>query len=286
MSDPKQVAGLSVVITGNTLGFGLAATRLLARLGARVLVSGPDRADSEHVAARLRDAGAVALAADGDVTHPEHVDALAATAVSEFGGLDVWVNNAAYDTPGMARTLEYSREVVPGVTAVNILGTYYGTRAALEVMVQKGRGLLVNVTGRGDDLRPAKYTSAYAASKAWIRSFTRTVAAEYADSGVQVVAFNPGLMATGRLTTEATDSVLADERTMKLYRFVTSALADPPEVAATRLAQLVAAAQDGDVPSEVRLITPSRIARGLATAVGRGGRSISGTSPEAHQSGD
>ncbi len=272
MSEPGQIRGLSVVVTGNTRGFGLAATTLLARLGARVVLSGPDRAESEREAGKLRDAGAAAVAADGDVTDPEQVAALAATAVHEFGGLDVWVNNAAFDTPGMARTLEFDPSVVPGVTAVNILGTYYGSRAALEVMVPQGRGLLVNVTGRGDDLRPARYTSAYAASKAWIRSFTRTVAAEYADSGVHIVAFNPGMMTTGRLTTDATDSVLADERTMRLYGFITRAMADPPEVAANRLARMVADAQDGDVPGEVRLITPSRVVRGLLSEGRRAAR--------------
>lgn len=271
MSDPSRVRGLSIVITGNTRGFGRTSAHALAHLGAKVLVSGPDRAESDHEAALLRQTGATAISADGDVSDPDQVAALAATAVREFGGLDVWVNNAAFDTPGMARTLEFDPSVVPGVTAVNILGTYYGSRAALEVMVPQGRGLLVNVTGRGDDLRPAKYSSAYAASKAWIRSFTRTVAAEYANSGVQVVAFNPGMMTTGRLTTHATESVLADERTMRLYGLITSALADPPEVAADRLARLVAAAQDGDVPREVRLITPARVLRGLAGTTRRMG---------------
>jgi NAD(P)-dependent dehydrogenase (short-subunit alcohol dehydrogenase family) len=236
---------------------------LLARLGAKVVLSGPDRAESDREAALLRATGATAIAADGDVTDPDQVAALAETTAHEFGGVDVWVNNAAFDTPGMARTLEFDPAVVPGVTAVNILGTYYGTRTALEVMVRQGRGLLVNVTGRGDDVRPAKYSSAYAASKAWIRSFTRTVAAEYADSGVHVVAFNPGMMTTGRLSTEATDSVRADERTMRLYEFVTRVMADPPEIAARRLAQLVADAQEGRAPREVRLITPARVVRGL-----------------------
>lgn len=270
---PESVRDLAVVITGSTRGFGLAATRRLLQLQARVVVSGPDLPESQRLVDEFQRAGLAAVAAPGDMTDPEQIEGLADAAVTAFGRLDVWVNNAAYDSPGMARALEVDPAFRKGIAAVNVLGTGLGTAAALRVMLPQERGLIVNISGRGEDTRPAKYSADYAASKAWIRSFTRTVAAEYADSGVQVVAFNPGMMLTGRLSAEATESVAADTRTMKAYEVVTRIMADPPEVAAEALARLIARAQGEEIPHQVKLIGPRRIARGLlAEARRRTGR--------------
>jgi NAD(P)-dependent dehydrogenase (short-subunit alcohol dehydrogenase family) len=130
-------------------------------------------------------------------------------------------------------------------------------------MVPRGRGVVVNVTGRGDDLRSARFSTAYAASKAWIRSFSRSIASETADTGVRVIPFNPGIMITDRMAAEERrQDVGVDDRTQKLFATVQRALGDPPEVAADGLIAFL----DRDPASlrkELRLLSPARVAKGV-----------------------
>jgi NAD(P)-dependent dehydrogenase (short-subunit alcohol dehydrogenase family) len=173
------------------------------------------------------------------------------------------VNNAAFESPGMASVVDVPQDEFIAVQEVNVIGTYRATRAALDVMVPRGRGVVVNITGRGDDLRSSRFSTAYAASKAWIRSFSRSVAAEIADTGVRVIPFNPGIMITDRMAAEERrQDVGVDDRTQKLFATVQRALGDPPEVAADALIAFL----DRDPESlrkELRLITPARVAKGL-----------------------
>lgn len=262
--DLSSLRGRSVVVTGCTRGFGRVLVTRLAALGARVVVSGPVPAESEELAAELVAAGGEAVVAPGDVTSEADVAALVATAVEAYGGIDIWVNNAAYETPGMARILDFPPDTWVRTTEVNVLGTGRCTLAALEHMRERGRGLIVNVTGRGDDLRPTKYSAPYGASKSWVRAFTRTLRAEYAASGVNLVAFNPGIMDTARMERAHFYNEDPDQqRTEKQMVVVKRILGDPPEVAAESLIAFLAS-DKAHKAKELRLITPKRVARGLA----------------------
>jgi NAD(P)-dependent dehydrogenase (short-subunit alcohol dehydrogenase family) len=259
------------------------AERLAAR-GVAQVISGIDPAESEHFAADLRARGAIAVASPGDVTSADDVAALVAAA-EQLGGLDLWVNNAAYESPGMVPVMAMPAEQFEAIQQVNVLGTFRGTRAAFTSMEAAGRGVIINVTGRGDDLRAARYTAAYASSKAWIRSFTRSFAAEAAGTSVRVIAFNPGLMDTHRLDVDdaqqlhdaTADGPLVDERTQKLFTIVTRALADPPEVAADALIGFLAR-DPAQLKKELRLITPARVAKGAGSEARRAVRSRFGQS--------
>lgn len=243
----------------------------LSRLGARVVVSGPVPDESRSLAAELAGSGDDVAWAPGDVTSPADVEALLATALERFGGVDVWVNNAAYETPGMAAVLDFTGEVWERTTEVNVLGTGRCTLAALTHMRSRGHGVIVNVTGRGDDLRPTKYSAPYGASKAWIRAFTRTVRAEYADSGVHLVSFNPGIMTTERMErAHFAESALtpAQARTEKALDVVTRLFGDPPDVAADALIRFLASGQAAR-RRELRLITPGRVTKGVTDEAAR-----------------
>lgn len=262
-TDLSSLRGRSVVVTGSTRGFGRVLAGRLAGLGARVVVSGPVPEESREYAEELTKRGDDAVWSVGDVTSGTDVDAILATAVEHYGHVDVWVNNAAYETPGMSTLLEFPPEVWERTTQVNVLGTGRCTIAALTHMRARGRGVIVNVTGRGDDLRPTKFSAPYGASKAWVRAFTKTLRAEYADSGVHLVAFNPGIMTTARMDrAHFTQHSDAHDRTEKQLEAMTRMFGDPPEVAAEQLIAFLASGQAAK-RKELRLINPVRIAKGL-----------------------
>jgi NAD(P)-dependent dehydrogenase (short-subunit alcohol dehydrogenase family) len=260
---PTPVAPGSVaVVTGCTRGYGRVLARRLADRGVVIVVSGIDLDESQAFAAEIGAAGGRAVAAPGDVTSDADVAALVAAAV-DLGGPDLWINNAAFESPGMASVLDVPSEDFLAVQEVNVMGTYRATRAALGVMTPRGRGVIVNITGRGDDLRASRFSTAYAASKAWIRSFSRSVAAETASTGVRVIPFNPGIMITDRMAAEERrQDVGVDDRTQKLFDTVRRALGDPPEVAADALIDFLDR-EPATLRKELRLITPGRVAKGL-----------------------
>jgi len=121
----------------------------------------------------------------------------------------------------------------------NDLGVFHCTQAVMQTMLSRRQGLLVNIYGNGSFLRPATPTGLYGASKAWITSFTRSLAKEVKGSGMQVLGFSPGMLLTDMLTNPAVVGESGREM-MKNFGFVLRFLAKPPKSAADALVKAVA----------------------------------------------
>ncbi len=225
-----------VVITGSTRGFGRAIAEEMLSVGARVVISGRKQTDVDRVVAELDKREQVSgLACDVSVS--EDVYALARHAIQEFGQIDIWVNNAGI-TPTAGGILDFAPEVAEQTFRVNCVGTINGTQAALHYMKSARRGTIVSLYGRGSDLRAATPSGLYGATKAWITSFTRTMAKEYADLGVQFVGFSPGMMFTDMLDVQ---EVVGEQiaGTMVNFPMALKALGNPPKVPARELVHLL-----------------------------------------------
>ena len=184
-------AGKNVVITGGTSGFGFTTARLLTDGGARVLITGrdPDRL----AAARERLGGAV-VAVRSDAASTADVDALADRVKAEFGTVDALFVNA-----GVTLNLPFEQMTPEGydtVFAVNAKGPYF-TVQRLAPMLAEGSGVVFTTSVA--DVRGLPAISAYAASKAALRSMTRSLARELLDRKVRVNAVSPGPIDTGIL---------------------------------------------------------------------------------------
>lgn len=226
-----------VVITGSTRGFGHVLARLLLEKGARVVISGRAQERVDEAIARLQAYGTVSGLAC-DVRDAAQVYALARHAIQHFGRIDVWVNNAGIATAAAGGILDFPPDVAERIFQVNCLGTLHGTQTAVAVMKRQGTGTIVNLYGRGSDLRPATPAGLYGASKAWITSFTRTAAAEYRHLPIQFIGFSPGMMRTDMLDVHAIVGDTVAER-MRTYPLVLQALAHPPERPAAKLVHLL-----------------------------------------------
>jgi short-subunit dehydrogenase len=172
--------------------------------------------------------------------------------VHKHGRIDVWVNNAGYSAvAGMM--LDIPPEKALDMFLVNDLGTLYGARAALHFMLERGAGTLVNIYGNGSFLRPATPTGLYGATKAWVTSFSRSLAKEIAGTGVQLIGFSPGMLLTDMLK----KPTVAGERgraMMNNYGFVLRMLAGSPDRAAEKLVAAVQSKRKAFV--EYRLFKP------------------------------
>ena len=164
-----------MVVSGASSGVGRAVARAFAARGDRVaLIARRDEA-LERVADEVRARGGEPLMLRADVADPTAVDACADAVAREWGGIDVWVNNAMVTV--FAPVHQMTAEEYRRVTEVTYLGTVHGTLAALRHMRSAGRGAIIQV-GSALAYRSIPLQSAYCAAKSAIRGFTDSLRCE------------------------------------------------------------------------------------------------------------
>lgn len=182
------------IVTGASRGIGAAIARLLAARGARVIINhraSPEGA--EAVAAEIRAAGGEVHVFQADVSHTADAQALIKFAVSEFGRLDILVNNAGTTRDNLIMMMKESDwdEVI----TTNLKSVYACSKAALRPMLKQRSGRIINITSIVGLAGQAGQTN-YAASKAGIIGFTKSLAKEVGSRNVTVNAVAPGFIPT------------------------------------------------------------------------------------------
>ncbi|OAR26873.1 short-chain dehydrogenase [Streptomyces sp. ERV7] len=173
----------TVVITGASAGVGRATARLFARRGANIALLARGRAGLDAAAAEVEEAGGRALVLPTDVAHHQEVEKAAELTEAEFGPIDVWINVAF--TSVFAPFAEIGPEEFQRVTDVSYLGFVHGTRAALDRMVPRDRGAVVQV-GSALGERSIPLQSAYCGAKHAVNGFTSSVRTELLHHGSHV----------------------------------------------------------------------------------------------------
>lgn len=229
-----RLSGRNAVITGGAAGIGLAIARAFISEGGSVALVDIDGARATASAAALAGAGGRAIGIAADVTDGGAVDRAVQRARSELGSLDILVNNAA--VAGFGGVDSTSREDWERVLAVNLTGTFLVSRAVVPVMLEQGRGAIINV-GSIAGLVGVAGMAAYSASKGAIVSLTRQMAADYSGRGIRVNCICPGIVPRtemGRTVLEVIDTD-ADAGARRLAKYPIGRLAQPEDVAAAAL---------------------------------------------------
>lgn len=190
-SDSQQpLAGQVALITGGGRGIGRAIAIAYAEAGASVCVTARTSSEIDQVVSEIKQAGGQAFAVTCDVSDRSSVEAMLERTISEFGRLDILLNNAG---GGLERTLvgEDDPDVWQSVVEINLLGTYFCTRAALPHLKADGGGKIINV-GSGMGHQPRAKNTSYNVSKAGVWMLTRCLALELWEDGVTVNELIPG----------------------------------------------------------------------------------------------
>ena len=191
IADLVSLRGRSAVVTGGATGLGKAMAKRLAEAGAQVLVGDIDFELARTTAAELNvGAGGEVVAARLDVGDSATISALADLAVTRFGALDIWVNNAAlYPSVPL---LETDDGLWDQVMAVNLRGLFVGCREAARRMIEAGKGgVIVNVASQAGLRGVVPGLAAYATSKHGVVGATRQLSIELAPHGIRVLGVAP-----------------------------------------------------------------------------------------------
>ena len=203
MADPKRLDGKVALITGGGRGIGQAIARAYAAEGAKLALAARTDSELQETAANIRDQyGSEVITVVADVTDRAQVENAVTQTLQRYGVIDVMVNNAGNTGQiGPLWTLDPDRWA--NTIAVHVLGTYYGCRAAIPPMLERGRGRIVNMSGVG-----GPNDTSYDAAKTAIINMTENLSVELADTGVTVNAISPGSIHT-RMWEEVRDMALA-----------------------------------------------------------------------------
>lgn len=187
-----RIAGKVCVVTGAGSGIGRATALRLAAEGGHVLCADINAASAAETVEEITSTRGSALARQVDVADPRAVDAMVADAVQNFGQLDVLVNNAGVNLPGVLH--EVSDEVIDRTLAVNVKGQIYGCRAAIPHMLDRG-GSIINISSV-NGIVSEPFLAVYSASKGASVMLTKGVALDYAKRGIRCNVVCPGWVDT------------------------------------------------------------------------------------------
>ena len=189
-----NLSGKVVIVTGGGGACGRAYCLAFADEGAKVIVADIDHAAAQKVATEIKEKSGEALPIQVDVTQWDEVAHMVKKTLEEFGQIDVLVNNAGIR--GMAKLEEFPEELWDRDLNVNLRGAFYCTKAVAHHMKTRRHGKIINQSSSSAINGHKAGGSAYAAAKAGLLGFTRSIAGELAPFNIAVNAITPGMINT------------------------------------------------------------------------------------------
>jgi 3-oxoacyl-[acyl-carrier protein] reductase len=197
------ISGKVCLVTGASRGIGAAVARGLGEHGAKVMVHyRTGQSQAEEVAAYIERHGGTARVIQGDIATPDACDRLIEATVAAFGRLDVLINNAG-DQISRVSLADVSDELFERHMAINVRPVFAACRAAVRQFRKQGNGgNIINVSSVAARTGGGAGSAIYAGAKAFMSTFSRSIAKELAREGIRVNVVSPGV-----ITTEMQDRV-------------------------------------------------------------------------------
>ena len=211
------------IITGGTRGIGHGIASHLTKLGAKVVVSSRSDADCQRVAADFEALGQTALGVAADVSNLDDCKALIAATLEKFERVDILVNNAGITRDNLIMRMK--SDEWDDIMNVNLKSVYNMSQAVLRTLLKQRSGRIINITSVVGLMGNAGQAN-YAASKAGIVGFTKSMAREVASRGITVNAVAPGYIAT-----EMTDAIQESAKEKLFAQIPLGRIGAPEDVA-------------------------------------------------------
>jgi 3(or 17)beta-hydroxysteroid dehydrogenase len=207
-----RVEGKTAIVTGAARGLGKGISQLLAKEGAKVVVTDILEDSGREVAEEIRREGGNAIFIKHDVASENSWSAVVEKTLSEFGKLNILVNNAGVQN--IKEIAETSLEEWRRLMSVNLDGVFLGTKHAIRAMRESGGGSIINISSVMGIIGNADDTAAYTASKGGVRLFSKAAAIECSKRGhdynIRVNSVHPGVIETAMVA-----SMMAQDKELK-----------------------------------------------------------------------
>lgn len=211
----------TVVVTGSTRGIGRGLAENFLQRGCKVVVSGRSQDSVDGVVAELAAShgqGNVAGQAC-EVSSPDQLQTLWDVALSRFGKVDVWVNNAGISAPRKP-LWETDPDIIARVVDVNLGGLLQANRVALAGMLEQGSGQIWNMEGFGSGGQVQPGMCVYGATKAAVNYVNKALQKDIAGTGVQVCTLSPGIVVTDLLMGDYDTTSPEWEKSKKIFNIL------------------------------------------------------------------
>lgn len=193
-----NLQGRIALVTGGANGLGEGSAMALARCGARVVIADIDTDNAERVAKAIKSLGSEALVVPTNMMAADQIETMVEAAAEHFGSVDILVNNVGGGRP--VPFLQQSSRSMQRHIDLNLMSVFVTTQAVAPIMIKaKKGGVIINVAST-EALRAAPGFAVYAACKAAVVSFTKTMALELAADNIRSFAMAPDMIATPGLS--------------------------------------------------------------------------------------
>lgn len=209
--DDMRLEGKVALISGGARGMGAVEAKLFAEEGAKVVIGDILEEEGRKVETEIRAAGGEAQFVKLDVTREEDWSRAVEASVSHFGKLNVLVNNAGIS--GSQWDNDLTQEAWDAIMEVNATGVYLGTKAALPEMRKAGGGSIINISSQMGIVGSDATHPAYNASKGAVRTFTKSIAIQYAKDNIRCNSVHPG-----PIDTPMADAIFDDPQKLESVR--------------------------------------------------------------------
>ena len=220
----ESLKGKTAVITGGVRGIGRAISLRLAHSGVNMIVNyNSSKEAAQSLSEEVNSIGGRIEIVQGDVSNPEDAQKIIDSAIDHYQRLDILINNAGINRDNLL--IRMKEEDFQRVIETNLLGTFYCTKYASKIMIKVRQGRIVNISsvvGVGGNVGQANY----AASKAGIIGFTKSVSKELATRNITVNAIAPGF-----IKTDMTDKLSKEQKENILSRIPMARFGYPEDVA-------------------------------------------------------
>lgn len=223
----------TVVITGSARGFGYAMIELFYKNNFNVVVTDINENELDKAVNKLAmiESDGEILSFNVDVTKSSDIDVVIQETVLEFGGIDIWINNAGVNQPNKP-IWELDEEVINRLIDIDIKAVVNSTRLVINQMNKQGYGAIYNVEGHGSNDATITGLSIYGMSKRAVTYFTDALIHETKEKNINITIgkITPGIMITNFISMSLGDGqkIILDDKTKKIYNI----LGDYPETIA------------------------------------------------------
>ena len=245
------------IVTGGSKGIGRAIALAFAEHGADVVIAARGAESLDHTRQEIETTGRKVLTVQTDVGNDEDVQMLYRATISQFGGVDILVNNAAVG--GTSNMGETTREQLIKVMSVNVWSPMHLSQLCRESMIQRGGGVIINIISN-EGIRPSIGIGIYAPSKAALMNMSQLMAKEWVGDGIRVCCIAPGL-----IRTELAQRLVNAVESSGHYPSPQGRIGDPHEIAG--MALLLASPAGSYATGETYVVDGGEMASGAGDAM-------------------